>query len=78
MSTASKETRVKTTYHVFAENDGADGKRYSPIAANVEAANSQDAIRKTVKTSGSYVAIPARSFVVVKVKIEQVSVVKLT
>jgi hypothetical protein len=50
---------------------------YAPVEANVVAANGNAAIRAVAKTEGVYVAIPARSFQPVKVKIEQTTVVKV-
>lgn len=67
----------KTRYHVFREIDAADTKAYEPIAAAVEAHSSGDALRQAVKETGTYVAVPARSFDPTHVTIETQTVVKV-
>ena len=68
----------KTAYHVFQETLGAhDEKVYELVASNVQAHSSADALRQTVKATGTYVAVPARSFAPTKVTLETQTVVKL-
>lgn len=59
-----------TDYHVFVEKDTGGSKTYEPAAANVPATSGPAAIRKIAKTTGIYVAIPARSFKPVKVTVK--------
>lgn len=68
----------KTRYHVFAEDRDASGAAaYLPLEAYVEAHSAVDAIRKSAKKSGVYVAVPARSFEPTTVTIETQTVVKV-
>ena len=71
----------KTAYHVFRRSSTDESLDspvlYEPVAADVQAHSSADALRQTVKETGLYVAIPARSFVPTKVTIETQTVVKL-
>jgi hypothetical protein len=68
----------KTAYHVFRETRREDGTTsYEPLDANVQAHSPAAALRQTVKETGSYVAVPARSFVPTKVTLQTQTVVKL-
>ena len=66
-----------TAYHVFAEKGNGDTKFYEPAAANVQARSSDEAIKQTAKTNGTYVAVPARSFKPVKVTVHTETTVRL-
>jgi hypothetical protein len=70
--------RQATTYHILRERDSAGVKTYEPVAANVAAANADDAIRRSVTDAGNYVAIPSRSFKPVAVTVETKTTLKLT
>ena len=77
--------RAKTSYAVLRatgvnSSDGpGDRVRAWETIAEVEAANAQDAIRQAAKgAEGVYVAVPARSWQPVTVKVETRTVVKLT
>lgn len=69
---------VPTTYNVLKESKGADGSIYLPVAANVAARSSGEAIEATVKEAGTYVAVPARAFSPVTVKVETQTKIKLS
>lgn len=69
--------KTATKYHVFKEIETGGAKNYEPVDANVEAVNGKAAIKKVAKTNGVYVAIPAKSFQPVKVKLEQTTTIKL-
>jgi hypothetical protein len=75
---ADKKTATKTAYHIFRQvpNDQV-ATSYEPVEPNVEASSAAEAIRLTVKTAGTFVAVPARSWKPVKVTVEQTTVVKV-
>jgi alpha-tubulin suppressor-like RCC1 family protein len=67
----------KTAYHVLREVDVDGVPMYQQTAASVEGHSSADALKQTVKETGTYVAVPARSFTPTKVTLETQTVVKL-
>lgn len=82
---AETAVRTKTAYHVL-QLVSAELKRddviqapenWNVYARDVEANSAPDAVRKTVKDGGMYVAVPSRSFSPTTVKIETQTVVKL-
>lgn len=84
-STAQATTKkTGTRYHIFEEKQTSEGVVYVPAIANVEAASGTAAIRKHVDDpsrepiNGTFVAVPAKSFQPLKVRIEQQRVVKIT
>jgi hypothetical protein len=79
MSTQEKpKTRTLASYHIFEEFTESDGaKAYRPVGANVQASSADTAIRQNVTKNGVYVAVRARSFKPVTVKVETQTVVKL-
>lgn len=68
---------VPTLYHVLQEVDGPGGTTYVPVAANVGARSTDDALRHIVKETGRYVAIPQRSFQPTAVTVETETVVRV-
>ncbi len=74
-------TRSYTSYVVLKRIDdpaGALDRTWQEVKT-LQATTARDAIRQTVgETSGTYVAVPARSMVLVTVKVEKQTVVKLT
>jgi hypothetical protein len=82
-TTETTDTRTKTAYHILREiKTGSEITGYEPVVANVEAASADAAIRayfdrNTGATGGTFLAIPARSWKPVTVKVETQTVVKL-
>lgn len=81
-----KAARTHTAYHVLqAVTDPDKGTVYQLAARDVEAANANQAIRAHVnklhadkhKADGTFVAVPARSWVETAVKVETTTTVKL-
>jgi len=67
-----------TAYHVLRETTASDGAvSYEPVESNVQAHSSDHALRQTVKETGTYVAVPARSFAPSKVSIRTQTVTKI-
>lgn len=67
-----------TAYHVLREQKDREGVvHYEPVESNVQAHSSDHALRRTVKETGTYVAVPARSFAPSKVTLSTQTVTKI-
>lgn len=83
---AAAPTRTKTEYAILREKAG-DGEDsaivYEPVVAGIKANSSDHALRiwaertKGTASTGTYVAIPHRSFRPTKIEFEQTTVVKV-
>lgn len=80
MAATEKAKREKTAYHVLRRIE-AEKPTFEVVAGRLPANNSEAAIKNYVEShkggDGTYVAVPARSFDEVVVKVETTTVVKL-
>jgi len=78
---ADKKTATKTRYIILRKAEGGADKvgieSSWDIIDYADASSANAAIRSAIKTTGHYLAVPARSWKPVKVTVEQQTVVKV-